>query len=111
VIIPKSEKKCTLCGGRIADPNVRMRQSVDQCFFPITVRVRDVDGVLSSVSPGTGHVASECTGEGDDAEDSMAIQKLGASETLLRRRDNIYTTGFAYNPGSLHAVDSFLASV
>jgi len=38
VVIPKSEKKCTLCGG-------------------------------------TGHVASECTGEGDDAEESTAIQK------------------------------------
>eukprot|EP00913_Durusdinium_trenchii_P008460 g7945.t1 len=37
VIIPKSEKKCTLCGG-------------------------------------TGHVASECNGEGDDADD-LVIQK------------------------------------
>lgn len=26
---------------------------------------------------GTGHVASECNGEGDDAEDGIAIQKLG----------------------------------
>eukprot|EP00440_Ansanella_granifera_P062736 gb/GFBE01068026.1/.p1 GENE.gb/GFBE01068026.1/~~gb/GFBE01068026.1/.p1 ORF type:complete len:946 (+),score=224.82 gb/GFBE01068026.1/:1-2838(+) len=38
VVIPKSEKKCTLCGG-------------------------------------TGHVASECNGEGEDAEESAAIQK------------------------------------
>jgi len=38
VIIPKSEKKCTLCGG-------------------------------------TGHVASECNGEGEDDADGMAIQK------------------------------------
>ena len=63
-----------------------LRPSVDRCVFPISVWVRDVEGVLSvlSVSPGTGHVASECTGEGDDDGDSMAIQKLGASEMLLR---------------------------